>query len=258
MNTRITNHILQQTGDQSLVDGLKKHETDLPSFFINGASVKTTDLITTLQARMAAGSNVVSTRASWLTAVQANRDEIAETKTLVFGLKQAIMVAFAAQTDKLADFGLTPRKVRVISPGAQVAAAQKAQATRAARHTMGKKQKLKITGAAPAVPAVERTAARPGPLARVARGGYPHERMIRFSRSERVLAAGGDSRPDMSARPEAPRDSRTRGANTPCTAVHRGRSIIANTHICARFMSCSCRRGIKGCVPSTRIRALPR
>lgn len=81
MNTRITNHILQQTGDQSLVDGLKKHETDLPSFFINGASVKTTDLITTLQARIAAGSNVVSTRASWLTAVQANRDEIAETKT---------------------------------------------------------------------------------------------------------------------------------------------------------------------------------
>jgi hypothetical protein len=43
--------------------------------------------------------------------------------------------------DALATFGLTPRKPRVVSPEARVAAAAKAKATRAARHTMGKKQK---------------------------------------------------------------------------------------------------------------------
>ncbi len=47
----------------------------------------------------------------------------------------------------LGTFGLTPRNPRVVTPETQVIAAAKARATRAARHTMGKKQRADIVGA---------------------------------------------------------------------------------------------------------------
>ena len=53
---------------------------------------------------------------------------------------------FAGLFDTLADFGLSPRKVAVVSPEARVAAVAKTKATRAARHTMGAKQKKAIQG----------------------------------------------------------------------------------------------------------------
>jgi hypothetical protein len=54
----------------------------------------------------------------------------------------------------LAKFGLTPRQRPVTTPEVKVAAAVKAAATRAARHTMGPKEKAKIKGTvAPTAPA---------------------------------------------------------------------------------------------------------
>ncbi len=71
-------------------------------------------------------------------------------------MKQTLLVFYAGQVQTLTDFGLTARKTPVVSPETMVAAAAKAKATRAARHTLGKKQKAKITGTvvttAPAVP----------------------------------------------------------------------------------------------------------
>jgi hypothetical protein len=72
-------------------------------------------------------------------------DETTADQTLIVGLaglKQALLVAFAGQIDALADFGLTPRKVHVFTPEQRIAAAAKSRATRAARHTMGSKQKV--------------------------------------------------------------------------------------------------------------------
>jgi hypothetical protein len=50
-------------------------------------------------------------------------------------------VALAGSIDGLADFGLTPRKVRVLTPEKKAIAAAKAKATRAARGTKGSVQK---------------------------------------------------------------------------------------------------------------------
>jgi hypothetical protein len=74
------------------------------------------------------------------------------------------LVFFAGQVDALSDFGLTGRKTPVVSPETRVAAANKAKATREARHTMGKKQKAAIKGTvAPTAPAT--TAPAPTPVA---------------------------------------------------------------------------------------------
>jgi hypothetical protein len=163
MATKVLNRTQQQTGDQKLIDGLKKHEATVPSLVIGGSSLKTADIIGILQTRINAASAAVSTRATWQTGVKADRDERAKTKTFVSGLRQALQVAFAGSIDALTDFGLKPRKTRVSTPEQKAAAAAKAKATRAARHTMGTKQKAKVKGAvvpspAPAIPPSPTTA----------------------------------------------------------------------------------------------------
>jgi hypothetical protein len=62
-------------------------------------------------------------------------------------VRQTLLLAFDGKLDTLADFGLTARAVPVRTPEQRTAAAAKAKATRAARHTMGSKQKAAIKGA---------------------------------------------------------------------------------------------------------------
>jgi hypothetical protein len=150
------------SGDQKLIDGLTKHASTLPSLFIGGTSMTTAAIIAVLQARIAAADTTLSTRATWQSAVKADIDERTKTKTLVSGLRQALQVAFAGSIDALADFGLKPRKVRVVTPEQKAKASAKALATRQARHTMGPKQKAKVKGTvAPTAPATPPAAPAP-------------------------------------------------------------------------------------------------
>jgi hypothetical protein len=151
------NRSQQQASDQSLIDGLKKHTSTLSSLTFGGTSNPTPAIIAVLEARIASASAVLPTRATWQSTVQADRDERAKTNTFVSGLRQALQLAFAGSIDGLADFGLKPRKQRTaLTPEQKAAAVAKAKATRAARHTMGSKQKAKVKGtvsqAAPAAP----------------------------------------------------------------------------------------------------------
>jgi hypothetical protein len=90
MNTKIanTNRIARNAADQHLADGLTKRKHDLTSFMIGGTSHTPDDILIVLQARMAAANLAQSTRATWLSAVKADRDESAKTKTFVSGLRQ--------------------------------------------------------------------------------------------------------------------------------------------------------------------------
>jgi hypothetical protein len=140
-----------QNADQNLIDGLQKHATTIPSLLIAGATVPATTLITTLQSRMTARANTMSARAALEAAIQAEKEESAQSQALVSGTKQALKVMFAGQIPELADFGLKAPKARTpLTPEEKVAVAAKAKATRAARHTIGPKAKAKITGATPA------------------------------------------------------------------------------------------------------------
>jgi hypothetical protein len=152
------NRSKRQSADQKLIEGLIKHSQTVSSVLIRGRHFKTDDLIALLQDRLVAANTANSTRATWLTAVQADHDEYERTKATISGLRQALAVAFAGEIDGLADFGLTPRKVRVMSPEQMSVATAKAKATRAARHTMGKRQKQLIKGTVPATATATATA----------------------------------------------------------------------------------------------------
>jgi len=148
-----------------LIAGLQKHSATLPSLMIGGTSYPTDTLVATLQSRLATAAAVASTRATWQTAVQADRDERTKTQTVVSGVRQALHVAFAGSVSALADFGLTPRKPAAPrTPEQKAASVAKAKATRAARNTMGSNQKKAVKGNVTGVnivPVVAETPATP-------------------------------------------------------------------------------------------------
>jgi hypothetical protein len=156
----------QMLADQRLIDGLTKHAALITSLLIDGAAMSSKDLVGVLQARITASQLATTTRATWQAAVVAAAAEEAKTRGFVSGLRHVLLAAFGVQIDTLADFGLTPRKVRVLTPDQTMAAVAKAKATRLARHTLGKVQKSKITGANP-------TGASAGAPGTPARGSTP-------------------------------------------------------------------------------------
>ena len=164
-NTPKANRQVIVSADQKLIDGLGKHASAIPNVVIGGVAQTTADIVAVLQARIASAHAADNTRATWQAAVAADRSERANTRQYVSRVRQALLLVFAGQVDALADFGLTGRKPRVITPEAQVAATAKAKATRVARHTMGKKQKAAIKGTAapPETPAPAPSSPTPAP-----------------------------------------------------------------------------------------------
>jgi hypothetical protein len=132
--------------DERLIDGLNRHPQWFPSFAIGGAMMTTQTVIALLQSRIDASKATVAAQAAWLALLHAENQERTRTDAAVAGLKQVVLVAFAGQIDALADFGLSPRKARVLSPEQQLLATARGKATRLARHTMGKNQRAAIKG----------------------------------------------------------------------------------------------------------------
>jgi hypothetical protein len=163
----------QMAADQSLIDGFTKHAATLLTLLVGGSTVKTSDLVTVLQARIAAIKAAIAAKAAFMAAVAAMRDEIAKTAALVSGARQALKVAYAGQADQLNDFGLQPPKVRTpLTAEEKAQAAAKATATRQANHpNAGKKSKVTPVAAAPAATPVAPAEAQPAPAAPAATGG---------------------------------------------------------------------------------------
>jgi hypothetical protein len=164
------NRVTQTAADQKLADGFNRHGSLLGSLLIDGKQLKAADVVQVVQARLDASKAVETGKATWQSAVKANKDQRAKTRVFMTQVRQAVLVMFASSIDILADFGLAPRKQRTPKPPVKVAAADKAKATREARGTKGKKQKAKIKGAVPqaapaTAPSPATTPAAPTPAA---------------------------------------------------------------------------------------------
>ncbi len=137
------NRTTQQSRLLALIAGVQKHLLTA-SLTVDGTTFTGARLVQTLQGQVASSSAVATAKAAWQSAVKAATDPAADAFALQ--LTQAIRIMYASSVDVLADFGIAPAKARVVDPATQVAAAAKARATRAARHTMGKNQKKDIKG----------------------------------------------------------------------------------------------------------------
>jgi hypothetical protein len=171
MSAMKRNKANEAASDGLLIAGIQKHLATT-AVLVNGTSYASADLVKQVQARLDAVNTTIANRAAWQASVKSEEQELLQTQPFLNALKKAIYTMFS-DIDTLADFGLTPHKKAVISPAERVVMAAKAKATRAARHTLGSKQKAAITGSvsspavasSPATPPTATAATPPAPPA---------------------------------------------------------------------------------------------
>jgi hypothetical protein len=131
---------------QALIAGTQKHFPNgsftLGTVTYTSASLiqVLTDLVSAMQARDVAATGAKDA----LAAKQATQAKVGP---ILRAYERLVLVTFAGATQTLADFGLAPPKARAPLNAQQLAArAAKAKATRIARGTTSKKQKLGVKG----------------------------------------------------------------------------------------------------------------
>jgi hypothetical protein len=132
--------------DTLLSAGLQKHLGDNGFLVFDGKKYSTADLVKVLQERVGATHEVTTTRAAHAKAVAVERAKIAETKKFVANIRQVLKVMYSNSVDVLTDLGLRAPSRKPPTLDAKVAAIAKTLATRAARHTMGPRQRQRIHG----------------------------------------------------------------------------------------------------------------
>jgi hypothetical protein len=159
-----TNRSTTQAHDGQVIVGIKKDLQNVSSLPLAGTTYTTTTLEQLVQSRIDAVNAVVNARANWLHAAATYKALNTQVTQVVRALRQYVINAFGQESPVLADFGFTPPKKATLTPEQKLAKAQKADATRKARGTKGKKQKASIKGTVPATaPATSPPAPTPAP-----------------------------------------------------------------------------------------------
>jgi hypothetical protein len=150
---------------QGLILGLQKQ---LPSgqFTLVSTVFTTAALVTALQGTVTTLTTLTAAHAALKVALAAWAAEEAKMGPVILALRRILQSMFANAPDTLLVYGLEPRKVPAPRTAAQKAAsAAKAKATRIARGTTSKKQKLTVSGNVTGItitPITAPTAAPPG------------------------------------------------------------------------------------------------
>jgi hypothetical protein len=138
----------RNTHDLKLQAGFRKRGKGLV-FNVAGKKYTSADVLRLLQGRIDAADQTATAKAAFHAAVAAERDEVGRSEPTLDAVRQILLILLAASPEALADFGLVPRKTRrELTVKEKSAAVDQAIATREARHTMGARQKRKVTGSA--------------------------------------------------------------------------------------------------------------
>jgi hypothetical protein len=130
-----------------LVAGIGKHFANAGSMAFGSASLTPAELTKRLQTLVDLRTAVDDAKATTKAKLADEDTQAPALLGLMTEFVAFVKVTFSKSPDVLADFGLAPRKTTTpLTVDKKVAAAAKRKATRAARHTMGKKQKLAVTG----------------------------------------------------------------------------------------------------------------
>jgi chorismate mutase len=133
--------------DRKMMDGVEKH-IDGP-LLLDGARYTPDELRAMLAERAELSEAVAAAKALWQEAVRRERENAERSKRVHAALRKALHVMFGKDDVLLNDFGVTPHKERrPLSSEEKLVVVAKILATRAARHTLGKRQREKIKGAA--------------------------------------------------------------------------------------------------------------
>jgi hypothetical protein len=126
-----------------LVAGTKKHFSTVSSLTFGNSTVTPAQIEASLQTLIDLRSAVDDAKAVAKAKIAAEAAQAPSLRSQMVAFVTFVKATFGDSPDVLADFGLKPKKARTPLTISQLAAAAaKRAATRAARHTMGTKQKV--------------------------------------------------------------------------------------------------------------------
>ena len=140
------NRVNRLAADQKLIAGVQQHQAQFASVSVDGQSMTSANIVALLQGRVDAVKAVENAEAALQAAHKVERDGRVKSSTFRSALVRLIVGMFLSSPDTLAAFGLTAPKAGTKTVEVKAEALAKSKATRKARHTMGKNQKLEITG----------------------------------------------------------------------------------------------------------------
>jgi hypothetical protein len=168
----------QATRVTQLITGFNKHFPDgSVTLTVGGATYTVSQLTSLFQSFVDMRTATETAQAAAKAKLIAETAQAPALRGVISAFVAYVKASFGNSPDTLADFGLSPRKARTPMTAEQTATAVlKRNATRAARHTMGSKQKKEVKGSvqvtvtstplAPAQPVVVAPApAAPAPAA---------------------------------------------------------------------------------------------
>ncbi len=131
---------------QQLIAGMNKHLANATQVMVAGGSFTPAQITEKLQAIVDLRREVDAAKATIKAKLVNEKTAMPALRTFRGALVSFINGAFVNQPDVLADFGISPKARTPLTAEAKTAAAAKRKATRAARHTMGAKQRKSIKG----------------------------------------------------------------------------------------------------------------
>ena len=156
------NRASNQARDTKVIASIGAHFTSATKFTFGGVDYKAKEIQQLLQSRIDAASATEAARAKWLTASAAELEKTTACEEVLLALKSHLVTTYGASSQIVADFGFTPKQ-RQTTADVTAKAVVKRKATREARGTMGKRQRLKIKGEVPSEASPATPAAPPAP-----------------------------------------------------------------------------------------------
>jgi hypothetical protein len=127
-----------------------------------GSSFTPAQITSKLQQLVTLRSDVDAAKATTQAKVAAEKADMTSLRTFIGALVAYVKAIYGNDPEVLADFGLHPKTTRTpLTVEAKAAAAAKRNATRAARNTMGSKQKKGVKGSVVGITVTPVTAAHP-------------------------------------------------------------------------------------------------
>ncbi len=131
--------------------GVQKHYGANDTILVDGVPTKQPEIVTRLQAPVAAADLTASSEAAFHKAVADEKAANATADATFQGLKSYFLSIYATSTETLTDYGLSPVVKKEPSAATKAAAVAKREATRAARGTSAKSEPAAVTTPVPPV-----------------------------------------------------------------------------------------------------------
>jgi hypothetical protein len=131
---------------KQLIAGTTKHLGNGTKVMLSGGSFTAVEITSKLNQLVTLRTDVDTAKAQTKAKLAAEKADMPALRTLMGALVTFVKAAYGNAPDVLADFGIHPKARTPLTVEAKVAAAAKRKATRAARKTLGSKQKKGVKG----------------------------------------------------------------------------------------------------------------